>query len=242
MLDFVKFVYVDTFNFTFKAKLSTRPEKYMGELEQWNEAERYLEEALKKNGIDYTINPGDGAFYGPKIDFDVKDALGRSWQLATIQVDFQMPSRFGLEYEGPDGARHTPVMLHRAILGSIERFMGVLIEHYAGKFPVWLSPVQVALLPVSDQYNSFCILLAEKMRAAGIRAEANCKQETINAKIRDAQLEHIPYMLVVGKKELESGKLAVRTRDGKIEHDVPIDSFISRVLSEIQSRKAWQSQ
>ena len=238
MLAFVKFIYVKTFNFTFKAKLSTRPAKYMGELAQWDAAEKYLEDALKKNGIEYTINAGDGAFYGPKIDFDVKDALGRSWQLATIQVDFQMPQRFGLEYEGADGKPHTPVMLHRAILGSIERFMGVLIENYAGKFPVWLSPVQVSLLAVSDQYNDYCESLAAKMRVAGIRAEANVRQETIGAKIRDAQLEHIPYMLVIGQKEKDSNKLAVRTRDGKVENDVPIDLFIGRVNDELKSRSS----
>ena len=228
----------DTFHFDFTAKLSTRPEKYMGDLAQWNEAEKHLEAALSRNGIKFVVNAGDGAFYGPKIDFDVKDALGRSWQLATIQVDFQMPQRFGLEYEGADGKTHTPVMLHRAILGSIERFMGVLIENYAGKFPVWLSPVQVSLLAVSDQYNDYCESLAAKMRVAGIRAEANVRQETIGAKIRDAQLEHIPYMLVIGQKEKDSNKLAVRTRDGKVENDVPIDLFIGRVNDELKSRSS----
>jgi len=236
MLDFVKFIYVDTFKFSFKAKLSTRPEKYMGEISQWNAAEKYLEDALKKNGIEYVINAGDGAFYGPKIDFDVKDALGRAWQLATIQVDFQMPRRFGLEYEGADGKPHVPVMLHRAILGSIERFIGVLTENYTGKFPLWLSPVQVELLSVSDPYNGHCESLAEKMREAGIRAEANCRQETIGAKIRDAQLAQVPYMLVVGQKEMESGKLAVRTRDGKVEEGVPVDSFVGRVKKEIAEK------
>jgi len=238
MLDFVKFIYVDTFKFSFKAKLSTRPEKYMGEIAQWDAAEKALEDALKKNGIEYTINAGDGAFYGPKIDFDVKDALGRAWQLATIQVDYQMPQRFKCEYEGADGTKHTCVVLHRAIIGSFERFLGVLTENYSGKFPVWLSPVQVTLLAVSDQYNQAAESLATKMRASGIRAEANCKQETIGAKIRDAQLEHIPYMLVIGQKEKDSGKLAVRTRDGKVENDVPINLFISRVNDEIKSRSS----
>ncbi|MEM2137842.1 MAG: threonine--tRNA ligase [Candidatus Anstonellaceae archaeon] len=236
MLDFVKFVYVDTFRFTFQAKLSTRPEKYMGALAQWDAAEKHLEDALKKNKIPYIINAGDGAFYGPKIDFDVKDALGRNWQLATIQVDFQMPSRFKLQYEGADGRQHTPVMLHRAIIGSFERFLGVLVENYAGKFPLWLSPTQVTLLSVSDPYNEFTESLASQMRQAGIRAEANCRQETIGAKIRDAQMEKIPYMLVVGQKEKESGNLAVRTRDGQIENDVPLNSFIEKVKREIELR------
>ncbi len=236
MLEFVKFVYVDTFKFTFQAKLSTRPEKYMGDMKQWGLAEKHLEDALKKNGIHYTINAGDGAFYGPKIDFDVKDALGRNWQLATIQVDFQMPQRFKLQYEGADGHQHTPVMLHRAIIGSFERFLGVLVENYAGKFPLWISPVQVTLLSVSDPYNEFTESLASQMREAGIRAEANCKQETIGAKIRDAQMEKIPYMLVVGQKEKESGNLAVRTRDGKVEESVPLASFIEKVKREMENR------
>ncbi|MCX8197101.1 MAG: threonine--tRNA ligase [Candidatus Micrarchaeota archaeon] len=236
MIDFVKFVYHDTFKMEYKAYLSTRPEKYMGSLEQWNLAEAQLEEALKKNKIPYEINPGDGAFYGPKIDFRFKDAIGRSWQLSTIQVDFQMPQRFKCEYEGPDGKMHTCVLLHRAILGSIERFLGVITEHYAGKFPLWLSPVQVALLPVSDRHNEFALSLAQKMKDAGIRAEANCKQETIGAKIRTAQLEKIPFMLVVGDKEVQSGKLAVRHRDGSIRPDVPIDVFIDEVKAQIQRR------
>lgn len=238
MLDFTRFVYADTFKLQFSAKLSTRPEKYMGEIAQWNAAEKHLEDALKKNKIAYEINAGDGAFYGPKIDFHVKDALGRTWQLATIQVDYQMPQRFKCEYEGADGQRHTAVMLHRAILGSMERFMGVITEHFAGKFPLWLSPVQVTLLSVSDPYNEFTTALSQKMRESGIRAEANCKQETIGAKIRSAQLEKIPYMLVVGQKEKESGTLVIRTLDGKTEENVPIDSFISRVKKEIETRAA----
>jgi threonyl-tRNA synthetase len=237
LIDFVRFVYSDTFHLEFFAKLSTRPEKYMGELSVWNAAEKQLEDSLKKNGIPYQLNPGDGAFYGPKIDFQVKDALGRHWQLATIQIDFQMPQRFKCEYEGSDGQRHTCVVIHRAIIGTIERFMGIITEHYAGKFPLWLSPVQVTLLSVSDPYNDFTESLAKKMRESGIRAEANCKQETIGAKIRSAQMEKIPYMLVVGQKEKDSGSLAIRTRDGKVEESVPLDAFIARVADEIKSRK-----
>jgi threonyl-tRNA synthetase len=236
LIDFVKFIYVATFKLSFTAKLSTRPEKYMGELEQWNAAEKHLEDALRKNGIAYGINAGDGAFYGPKIDFHIKDALGRSWQLATIQVDYQMPQRFKCEYEGMDGKPHTCVVLHRALIGTIERFMGIITEHYAGKFPVWLSPVQVSLLSVSDPYNDFTESLAARMRESGIRAEANCKQETIGSKIRTAQLEKIPYMLVIGQKEKDSGNLMVRTRDGKVEENVALDSFIARVKNEIKER------
>ncbi|VVC02004.1 putative threonine--tRNA ligase 1 [uncultured archaeon] len=236
MLDFVKFVYVDTFHFKFTAKLSTRPEKFMGEISQWDSAERHLEDALKKNNIPYIVNAGDGAFYGPKIDFDVKDALGRGWQLDPIQVDFQMPQRFGCHYEGADGKEHTCVVLHRAIIGSLERFLGVLTENYAGKFPLWLSPVQVALLSVSDPYNEFTEQVAAQMRAAGIRAESNCRQETIGAKIRNAQLEKIPYMLVIGQKEKDSGSFAVRTLDGKVEEGVPLADFISKVKGGIENR------
>lgn len=236
LVDFIRFVYVDTFHFTFRAKLSTRPEKFMGDVETWDNATRYLEEALKRNGLPYEIKEGEGAFYGPKIDVDVKDALGRHWQLATIQVDAQMPKRFGCEYEGADGRKHPVIVLHRAIVGSFERFIAILTENYAGKFPVWLSPVQVTLLSVSDPYNEFSESLAQKMRQEGIRAEANTKQETIGAKIRDAQLQKIPYMLVVGQKEKDSGNLAVRSRDGKVEENVPILEFVARVKKEIAGR------
>ncbi len=236
LVDFVRFVYVDTFHFTFRAKLSTRPEKFMGEPSQWDTAEKYLEEALKRNGLPFEVKPGEGAFYGPKIDVDVRDALGRNWQLATIQVDVQMPRRFNCVYEGADGKKHPVVVLHRAIIGSFERFLAILTENYAGKFPLWLSPVQVTLLAVSDPYNEYAESLAQKMRLSGIRAEANCKQETIGAKIRDSQLLKIPYMLVVGQKEKESGNLAVRTRDGKVEESVPLHDFISKVKREIDTR------
>ena len=236
LVDFVRFVYVDTFHFTFKTKLSTRPEKAMGDPKEWEIATKYLEEALKRNNLPYEVKDGEGAFYGPKIDVDVKDALGRNWQLATIQVDSQMPKRFGCEYEGADGRKHGAVVLHRAIIGSFERFLAILTENYAGKFPVWLSPVQVTLLSVSDPYNEFTESLAAKMREAEIRAEANCRQETIGAKIRNAQMEKIPYMLVVGQKEKESGKLAVRTRDGAVEENVLIEEFMKKVEKEIETR------
>ncbi|MCX8175531.1 MAG: threonine--tRNA ligase [Candidatus Micrarchaeota archaeon] len=236
LLDFVKFVYEKTFRLEYKAFLSTRPEKYMGEVGQWDEAERHLEAALKKNGMPYEVKPGDGAFYGPKIDFHIKDALGRSWQLATIQVDFQMPARFRCEYEGADGRMHTCVMLHRAILGSIERFVGVITEHYAGRFPLWLSPVQVELMAVSDAYNDYCESLAARMKAEGIRAEANCRKETIGAKIREAQLQKIPYMLVVGEKEKTTGRLAVRTLDGSVEEGVALEEFIGELKRRIRER------
>lgn len=236
LLDFAKFVLHDTFRFEFKAKLSTRPEKFLGEKAVWDKAEASLEAALKKYGMPYIVKEGEGAFYGPKIDFDVKDAIGRDWQLSTIQLDFNLPSRFEAVYEGADGKQHTCVMIHRAILGSLERFIGVLTEHYGGAFPLWLSPVQVALLPISDSYNEFADSLAQKFREAGIRAQVNSKQDTIGAKIRDAQLSKIPYMLVIGQKEKESGKLAVRKRDNSIQNDVPVEKFASMLKEEIEKR------
>ena len=224
------------FGFTYEVELSTKPEKAMGDPKTWEFAEGTLTEVLAEKGIPYKINKGDGAFYGPKIDFHLKDAIGRRWQCGTIQLDMQMPEKFDLTYEGADGKKHRPVMLHRAIYGSFERFLGILVEHYSGKFPVWLAPVQVMLLSVSDPYNEFAQSLSQKMREAGIRSESDCRQETIGAKIRDAQMQKIPYMLVAGQKEKEGGKLAIRTRDGKVEENVSVDDFIARVRTEIKER------
>jgi len=224
------------FGFTYEVELSTKPEKAMGAPETWEFAENTLKEVLAEKGIPYKLNAGDGAFYGPKIDFHLKDAIGRRWQCGTIQLDMQMPEKFDLTYEGADGKKHRPVMLHRAIYGSFERFLGILVEHYSGKFPVWLSPVQVILLSVSDPYNDFTTSLSQKMREYGIRAKADCRQETIGAKIRDAQMQKIPYMLVVGQKEKDSGALAIRTRDGKVEENISVDDFIARARKEIETR------
>jgi threonyl-tRNA synthetase len=236
MLDLVDFIYSKTFKFKYSIKLSTRPDNFMGEEALWEEATGKLRAALDSHKLPYVIKEGEGAFYGPKIDIDVTDALGRQWQLATIQLDFQMPLRMGAEYEGQDGRKHTPVMMHRAILGSMERFIAILVEHYAGAFPVWLSPVQVAILPLADEYNLFAKELQAKFAGANIRCSINDKAETIGSKIRDAQLAKIPYMLVVGKKEKESGNLAIRTRKGEILNDVPAAQFISTVSREIAER------
>ncbi|MFH0927310.1 MAG: threonine--tRNA ligase [Candidatus Micrarchaeota archaeon] len=225
-----------TFGFEYSAELSTRPEQFMGERKTWDEAEAALESAIKKTGISYEINAGDGAFYGPKIDFKVRDAIGRIWQLSTCQLDFQMPMRFGLKYEGADGQQHAPVVIHRAIYGSLERFMGILIEHYAGKFPVWLSPVQIAILPINDGMVSFAKEMAERFKAHGFRAFVNEKTETINAKIRDAQMQKIPYMLVVGQKEAGGSDLQVRQRDGK-QFSMSADEFISHVQKMVGGKK-----
>jgi threonyl-tRNA synthetase len=195
-------------------ELSTRPEKSIGEDSQWEAAEQALKDALESAGREYQLNPGDGAFYGPKIDFHVTDALGRSWQLGTCQLDFFMPERFDLSYTGADNAEHRPVMIHRALLGSMERFAGILIEHHGGRLPLWLAPVQALVLPVADRHNEFAAGVAEELRKAGVRAGVDERSESVGKKIRDAELAKAPFMLVVGDNEQESGKLAVRSHDG----------------------------
>ncbi len=236
VLAFVKYLYNDVFKFSYKAKLSTKPEKAMGAPELWEQAEKALEEALKETKIQYEIKPGDGAFYGPKIDIDVKDALGRDWQLATIQLDFQMPLRMGAEYEGQDNTKHTCVMIHRAVLGSLERFMGVMIEHYAGKFPLWLSPEQVRVLSIADRFNSDAQQLVDEMRKHHIRATIDSSAETINKKVRNAQLDQVNYILVFGEKE-QSGSLQIRTRDNKVFGPVKKEQFVADLLKEINEKR-----
>lgn len=202
------------FEFDFTAEISTRPEKSIGSDEDWERATTALRKALEKMGLPYDINEGDGAFYGPKIDIKIKDALGRSWQCATIQCDFTLPDRFDLSYVGEDGERHRPVMIHRVILGSVERFVGVLTEHFAGAFPVWLSPVQARIVTVTDAQNPFAEKVLRFLQEKGIRAEADLRNEKLGYKIREAQLEKIPFMLVVGDKEVEAGAVNVRLREG----------------------------
>src|SRR5204862_7952691 len=205
-------VYNEVFQMPFQAKLSTRPEKFLGKVETWNAAEAALEKALRDNKVEYRINAGDGAFYGPKIDFDIKDALGRSWQLATIQLDFQLPVRMGAEYEGQDGVRHHPVMIHRAILGSLERFIGVLTEHYGGDFPLWLAPVQASVLavsPLTDEVAAYAKSVHQKLVDAGLRSEIDLSEDHISAKIKARELQKVPYMAVVGAKESAAGTVAV---------------------------------
>ncbi len=216
--------------------LSTRPEQFMGEIETWDKAEANLKEALEGAGLGYKINEGDGAFYGPKIDVKVKDVIGRQWQLATIQLDFQMPQRFGLAYVDADGKEKTPVVVHRAILGSMERFLGVIIEHYGGAFPVWLSPVQVKIISVGETHREYCQKLAGEFRSQDIRVEVDDNDETVGNKIRKASNEKVPYMLVVGDKEMESGKLAVRDRGSREMREVEKERFISEVREKIEDR------
>ena len=225
-----------TFGFTYTAELSTRPEKFMGEKATWDRAEAALHSALKGIGLAYTVNAGDGAFYGPKIDFKIKDAIGRSWQCATVQVDFQMPMRFNLAYTGPDDQLHTPIALHRVIYGSMERFMGILIEHYAGAFPVWLSPVQIAVLPIGKEHKAYAKALHEKFLKEGFRSDLDERDDTIGSKIRDAQMQKAPYMLAVGKNEIDTGRLAVRDRKGKIT-PMALDDFIKHVKMMIKEKK-----
>jgi threonyl-tRNA synthetase len=196
-----------------RVELSTRPEKSVGTDEQWERATEGLREALERQGRAYDVSPGEGTFYGPKIDFHVTDALGRSWQLGTCQLDFQMPERFELAYQGEDNAEHRPVMIHRALLGSMERFAGILIEHHGGRFPAWLAPVQAAVLPVSDPHLGYANQVAEQLGEAGVRARVDQRSESVSRKIRDAELAKVPFMLVVGEREEEGGTASVRSHE-----------------------------
>ncbi|MFR8505837.1 MAG: threonine--tRNA ligase [Peptoniphilus sp.] len=235
MIDLADYLY-STFGFKYSIELSTRPDDYMGELEAWNLAEKSLKEALEEKNLPYTINEGDGAFYGPKIDFHLEDAIGRTWQCGTIQLDFQLPENFDLTYVDENGERQRPVMLHRALLGSVERFMGILIEHFAGKFPLWLSPVQVEVIPVSDKFKDFAESIADKLHAAGLRVHLDGRAEKVGYKIREAQVKKINYMLVIGEKEETSGKLSVRKRNGEEVQDVDVDEFIASLKEEIKNK------
>jgi threonyl-tRNA synthetase len=217
-------------------KLSTRPEKFLGEIATWDHAEASLKQALEAAGQPYTINEGDGAFYGPKLDFDVTDAIGRKWQCATIQLDYQMPERFDLKYIGADNAEHRPVVIHRAIFGSFERFMAILIEHYAGAFPLWLAPVQASVLPIADRHLDYARRVRDELKQAGLRVDLDERQEKIGYKIREAQLQKIPYMLVVGDREAAEGTVSVRTRTGGDQGAATIATFIDAARAEVESR------
>ena len=212
-----------------RLELSTRPEKSIGSDEIWEKAEEALKSALDNAGIDYQLNAGDGAFYGPKIDFHIRDTLKRSWQCGTIQLDFSMPERFGLSYIGADGQKHTPVMLHRACYGSLERFLGIIIENYAGDFPLWLAPVQVRVLPISEKYIDYAKRVSEKLMDLGLRAEVNAKDDRIGYKIRESSLQKIPYAIIVGEKEMENQTINVRSRDKGELGEMSLDSFVSEL-------------
>ena len=220
------------FGFKYHVELSTRPEDSMGTDEEWEMATSALRGALESLGLDYVVNEGDGAFYGPKIDFHLEDSIGRTWQCGTIQLDFQMPQRFDLEYTGADGEKHRPIMIHRVAFGSIERFIGILIEHYAGKFPVWLSPVQVKVLPVSEKFADYAKKVAGELTEAGVRVETDDRSEKLGYKIRSAQMEKVPYMLIVGEKEMESGNVSVRRRDEGDIGSMGVEEFAKLVLED----------
>ena len=219
--------------------LSTKPEKSLGTKEEWDTAEAALAEALKKAGWQYEINAGDGAFYGPKIDMRIRDALGRKWQLATIQLDFQMPQRFGLEYVAPDSSRKTPIVIHRALLGSFERFLAILIEHYAGAFPLWLSPVQVSILPISENQAAFAGEIKDRLLAvnASLRMEVDARDESIGKKIREATMQKIPYQIILGQKEADAGMLSVRTREGEDLGQMSLEAFAEKLQKQVIEKK-----
>lgn len=226
------------FNMSFEVELSTRPESFIGEIENWDKAEKGLKEAMDRRGMKYDINEGDGAFYGPKIDFKIKDAIGRTWQCATIQLDFNLPARFDIKYQDKDGQLKTPLMLHRVVFGSMERFHGILIEHYAGAFPTWLAPTQIAIVPISNEKHAdFAEKVYKKMRAAGIRVNLDDRSESMNYKIRESlQDKKIPYVCVIGDKEIENDSVAVRARGIGQVGTFKIDEFINIINKEIQSR------
>lgn len=236
VLNLVKRMY-GTFGLGFHLELSTRPKKSIGADEQWEKATGGLKAALNAYGMDYKINEGDGAFYGPKIDIHIKDAIGRTWQCGTIQLDMSLPERFDLFYVGADNEKHRPVMIHRVIYGSIERFLGILIEHFAGKFPLWLAPVQVVVLPINDDLASFATELHQRFEAAGMRSSVDIRSESLNKKVREAQLSQVPLIITAGEKERQSGSLSVRTLDGKVRHGVPMAEFIEKVGAHIRDRR-----
>lgn len=235
VIDLIDYFY-SVFGFKYHVELSTRPENSMGTDEQWNMAETALKEALEEVGINYKINEGDGAFYGPKIDFHLEDSLKRTWQCATIQLDFQMPERFDLYYIGEDGAKHRPVMLHRVVFGSIERFIAILTEHFAGAFPVWLAPTQIRVIPVSDNFNDYAAKVSQILKENGFRVEEDFRSETVGYKIRDAQLQKIPYMVIVGEKERRENTIAVRDRKKGDLGSFSIDKFVSMVKEKVEKR------
>jgi len=226
-----------TFGLGFHIELSTRPEKSIGTDKQWEVATEGLKSALKIYGRDYKINEGDGAFYGPKIDMHIKDALGRTWQCGTIQLDMALPEKFDLTYIDMNNEKRRPLMIHRVIYGSIERFFGILIEHFAGKFPLWMTPVQVIILPINDDLIPYANEVMTTLAKEGLRAELDSRTESLNKKVREAQVNKIPLILTIGKKEKESGALSVRTLDGNVRYGITMEEFLSRVLEHISQRK-----
>ena len=225
------------FGLPYTIELSTMPDDHIGSEEDWEIATSALADAITSIGKEYVVNPGDGAFYGPKLDYHIQDSLGRTWQCGTIQLDYQLPGRFNLEYVGADGEKHCPVMIHRVVFGSIERFIGVITEHFAGAFPLWLAPVQVKVLPITDRASEYADKVAADLEAAGIRTEIDHRNEKIGYKIREAQLQKLPYMVVVGDKEAAAGTVAVRTRTGEDLGAMEFDAFVAKLKEEIETMK-----
>lgn len=236
VIDLIDKVY-SIFGFKYSIELSTRPEDSMGSDEDWNLAEESLKGALNELNLDYIINEGDGAFYGPKIDFHLEDSLGRTWQCGTIQLDFQLPQRFELDYIGKDGEKHRPIVIHRVIFGSIERFIGILIEHFAGKFPTWLAPVQVKILPISDKFNTYSEEVKNRLIENGIRVEMDSRSEKIGYKIREARNERIPYIVVIGEKEVSENKISMRSRKNGEEGSMELEELIKRIKNEVENKE-----
>lgn len=236
VIDFIDFVY-NIFGFKYHIELSTKPEDAMGTDEEWAIATAALKDAMDSKGIPYVINEGDGAFYGPKLDFHLEDSIGRTWQCGTIQLDFQMPQRFDLTYIGPDGEKHRPIMIHRVIFGSIERFIGILIEHFAGKFPLWIAPVQVKLLTVTEKFADYAVQVGEKLRDAGLRVEVDIRNEKIGYKLREARNERVSYICVIGEREAESNTLTVRSnKEGEL-GEMSVEAFTASLIEEIKVKK-----
>jgi threonyl-tRNA synthetase len=239
MLDLINVIYKDTFGFEPEIELSTRPEKFMGDKKDWDKSEKALESALKKSKVKYKINEGDGAFYGPKIDLHIKDSLNRSWQCGTIQLDMQMPERFEIEYVDKDGKKKTPMVIHRALFGSFERFIGILLEHFKGALPLWLSPTQVKVLSFTERNDKAVEKLVKglKEKIPGLRVEADLRDTTVGDKVRDAEMLKVPYMIVIGDKEEEANSLAVRKRGvKKVEYGVSVGDFVREVRDKIESK------
>jgi threonyl-tRNA synthetase len=235
VLDFA-FATYRLFGIDVRLELSTRPEQRIGDDALWDRSEQALTQALESRGLPYDVNPGDGAFYGPKIDMHMTDSLGRSWQLGTCQLDYNMPERFGLTYTGADNAEHTPVMIHRALMGSYERFIGILLEHFAGELPVWLAPVQAIVLPIADRHLDYAQRLAGELRTGGRRIEVDDRTESVGRKIREAELRKIPFMLVVGDREQEAGEVALREHGRGDAGSLPASAFAERLRELVENR------
>ncbi len=235
VLNLVSRIY-KTFGLDFHLELSTRPKKSIGTDQQWETATKGLESALKRYGSEFIINEGDGAFYGPKIDIHIKDALGRTWQCGTVQLDMSLPERFDLSYIGADNEKHRPIMIHRVIYGSIERFFGILVGHFAGRFPLWLTPVQMIVLPMNDDIISYADDVSKFFNKQGFRSDVDRRTESLKRKVRDAQLNQIPLIITIGAKEMESGNLSVRTLDGKVRYNVDREDFMGRVAKNVKAR------